>query len=143
MTTELHMADMTDVFSSLPWHDSELLGWNVGYGNDDEAIVTFQVGFCKSEIVTGRAEVQFHDCRGFYTNVDLLAKRLCSDQIASGYSERAEKLAAAFVKELSDRFDLYPGESMNGLYVFRLKLIHPGGELVVIARSFSLSQVIP
>jgi hypothetical protein len=72
--------------------------------------------------------------------VDLLAKRLCSDQIATGYSEDAEESDAAFVKQLNVRFDLYPGESMQGLFVFGIKLIHPGGEFVVIARSFSLLQ---
>ena len=140
MNIELRTADMTSAFSNLPWHDSEFLGWSVVYGNDDQANVTFHVNFCSSEIVTGRAEVKFHDCRGVYTDMDLLAKRLCSDQIATGYSEDAEESDAAFVKQLNNRFDLYPGESMQGLFVFGIKLIHPGGEFVVIARSFSLLQ---
>lgn len=129
---------VTRAFTNLPWHDSEFLGWSVMYGNDDEANVTVYINFGSSEIVTGRAEVKLQDCRGVYADVDLLAKRLCSDQIATGYSEDAEESEAAFVKQLNDRFDLYPGESMQGLFVFGIKLVHPGGELVVIARSFSL-----
>jgi hypothetical protein len=138
MNIELTTVNTIAAFKRLPWHDSEFLGWNVAYGSDDEAIVTFDIVFCKSDVVAGRAEIEFHDCRGFYADVDLLAKRLCSDQIASGYCENAEESQVTFVKQLMDRFDLYPGESMGGLFVFRVKLIHPSGEFVVLARSFSL-----
>jgi hypothetical protein len=139
MNPEPSVADIT-VFSSLPWHDSEFLGWNVAYGDDDEPIVTFDIAFCKSDLVTGTAEIKFHDCRGFYTDVDLLAKRLCGDQIASAYFEDAEKSQTAFVKQLNERFDLYRGESMQGLFVFGVTLIHPSGQVIVVARSFSLSS---
>ena len=78
---------------------------HLAYGSDDEATVTFDIVFCQSDLVTGRAEIKFHDCRGFYTDVDLLAKRLCGDQIASAYCEEAEKSQTTFVKELNERFD--------------------------------------
>jgi len=78
---------------------------HLAYGSDDEATVTFDIVFCESDLVTGRAEIKFHDCRGFYTDVDLLAKRLCDDQIASAYYEDAEKSQTTFVKELNERFD--------------------------------------
>ena len=142
MNTETTVSDALE-FSSLPWHDSEFLGWSVASGDDDEAIVTFDVRFRKSEVVTGRAAITFHHCRGFFTDVDFLAKSLCGHQIASGYREDAETSKAAFVKQLDYRFDLYRGESMQGLFVFGVKLIHPAGELVVIARSFSLSKSTP
>jgi hypothetical protein len=140
MKIELRTADMTGAFSSLPWHDSEFLGWSVLDGDDDRSNVTFDINFISTELVTGRAEVKLHDCRGFYADVDLLAKRLCGNQIATGYSERAEESDATFVKKLTHRFDLHPDESMHGLFVFGIKLIHPGGQFVVIARSFSLWQ---
>ena len=140
MTTDASKTEMIDAFSNLPWHDSKFLGWNVAYDDNGEAVVTFAIDFGKAEIVTGRAELEFHDCRGFYSEVDLLAKKLCGDQIASGYGEDAEESGAAFVQRLTDRFDLYRGESVSGLFVFSVKLIHPGGEFLVIARSFSLSQ---
>jgi hypothetical protein len=139
MNAETSIAD-TSVFSRLPWHDSEFLGWNVTCGTDDEHIVVFEIAFRRSDLVAGRTEIKFHDCRGFYTDVDLLAKRLCGNQIASAYYEDAEKSQAAFVKQLNERFDLYRGESMGGLFVFGVTLIHPGGGLVVVARSFSLSS---
>src|SRR3954451_11043188 len=98
MNLEFRTVDSISAFSTLPWHDSEFLGWSVAYGSDDEAEVTFEIKFCSSEIATGRARVKFHDCRGFFTDVDLLAKRHCSDQIATGYSEDAEESGAEFVK---------------------------------------------
>jgi hypothetical protein len=138
MNTQCGTADTPSAFSKLPWHDAELLAWSVGYGTAGEVNVTFDINFSRSDIVTGRAEVNVHDCRGFYTNVDFLAKKLCGDQIATAYSEGAEESDVAFGEQLNDRFDLYPGASMQGLFVFSIKLIHPGGEFVVIARSFSL-----
>jgi hypothetical protein len=140
MNAETIITYDVNTFSRLPWHDSEFLGWNVVYGSDDEPTVTFDIAFCKSDLVAGRAEVQFHGCRGFYTDVDLLAKRLCGDQIASAYYEDAERSEKAFVKELNERFDLYRSESMNGLFVFGVTLIHPSGQFVVVARSFSLAS---
>jgi hypothetical protein len=137
MNARASIADIT-VFSRLPWHDSEFLGWNVAYGSDDEPVVTFDIAFCKSDLVSGRTEIRFHECRGFYTDVDLLAKRLCGDQIASACCEDAEKSPTEFVKQLNERFDLYRGQSMAGFYVFGVTLIHPGGQFIVIARSFSL-----
>jgi len=140
MNLEFGTADKISAFSRLPWHDSKLCGWSVVYASDGEANVTFDIDFGNSEIVTGRAQVTFHGCRGYLAGVDLLAKRLCNDQVAAGYCEDAEESDAEFVKQLNDRFDLYRGESMQGLVVFGIKLIHPGGELVVVARSFSLSR---
>ncbi|HKO58854.1 MAG TPA: hypothetical protein VJ276_23505 [Thermoanaerobaculia bacterium] len=139
MNAEAIIADVS-TFSRLPWHDSEFLEWNVAYGSDDEPTVTFDISFCKSDLVTGRAEIRFHGCRGFYADVDLLAKKLCGDQIASAYCEDAEKSQRAVVKQLNERFDLYQGESMSGLFVFGVTLIHPGGQFVVVARSFSLAS---
>jgi hypothetical protein len=127
-------------FTSLPWHDSELLAWNTAYGPDDEPVVTFDVVFRQSDLVAGRTEVRFHGCRGFYANVDLLAKRLGGDQIASAIYEDAEGSQTEFVSQLNERFDLYRGESMAGLFVFGVTLINPGGRLLVLARSFSLSS---
>ena len=140
MNTGAGTFDIT-AFSRLPWHDSELTRWNVACGDDGEPVVRFEIAFDKSDLVTGPSEMIFHDCRGFHTDVDLLAKRLCGDQIASAYCEEAEKSQTAFVKHLNERFDLYRGESMTGLFVFGVTLIHPGGQLTVVARSFSISPL--
>lgn len=125
-------------FARLSWHDSELLGWGVTNANDDDSVVTLDVSFRKSDAVSGRTEIKFHDCRGFFADVDLLAKRLCGDQIASACCELAEESQSPFVKQINDRFDLDAGESLAGLLVFGITLIHPSGQLVVVARSFSL-----
>jgi hypothetical protein len=121
-----------DAFSQLRWHDAELGAWTV---SSDEPTVTLRVVFPDA----ARTEVRFHDVRGFYADVDLLAKKLCGDQIASGRCEDAETSGEPFVQRLDARFDLYPGEPIHGLFLFTVRLIHPGGEIRVLARSFSLS----
>jgi hypothetical protein len=126
-------------FSSLPWHDSKLLGWSVTAGSNGAPQVILDVFFRDSEIFSGRVELQFQECRGLDSDVDLLAKRLCSDQIATAWRERADESEEDFVAELEERFDLYRGESMKDLFVFGVKLIHPGGQLIIVARSFSLA----
>jgi len=124
-------------FERLPWHDSECLGCTVANGNDDVE-VSLQLVFRKSEIVSGRADVVFHGCRGFYADFDLLAKRMCGNQIASASCEPAEESKSPFVVQLNERFDLYPGESVAGLFSYGVTLIHPSGQLIVLARSFSV-----
>lgn len=140
MTTQTSSTDTIDAFSRLSWHDAELLGWRVAPGSADQPVVTFDVVFSDSGEVSGRTEVRFNDVRGFYTDVDLLAKALCGDQIASGYCKKAEDASEAFVQKIDARFDLYRGETVNGLFLFGIQLIHPAGEILVIARSFSLIQ---
>jgi hypothetical protein len=130
-------------FSSLPWHDSKFRRWEVVYDSDDESAVKFEIVFRGPEGPTGCANVTFHDSRGVYADMDLLAKRLCNDQIASAYCEHAESSQEPFVQRLNDRFDLYRGESTAQLFLFRVNLIHPAGEILVLARSFSLSQGAP
>ena len=89
-----------------------------------------------SDVGDRQTEITFNGCRGFFADVDLLAKRLCGDQIASAYCELAEESQSVFVKQMNGRFDLCPGESLGGLYVFEIELIHPSGHLLVVARSF-------
>jgi hypothetical protein len=140
MHTETATSDTINAFLRLPWHDSELLGWSAAYGGSDEPIVTLEIVFRDSGNGGGRAEVRFNEARGIYADIDLLAKKLCGDQIASGNCMKAEDATDSFVHEMDARFDLYRGETLSGLFLFTIKLIHPAGEILVLARSFSLAQ---
>lgn len=140
MNIETESSSTIAAFSRLPWHDSEFLGWRVAYNRSDEPVVTFDIVFRASGMIAASAEVQFHDVRGIYADVDLLAKQLAGDQIASGRCEDAEVSRAEFAQRLAEKFDLYPGESVNGLVLFTVQLIPPAGEVLVLARSFSVTQ---
>jgi hypothetical protein len=128
-----------DTFSELPWHDSELLEVRIGYGSAQHSTVTLDIVFRKSQGDGGRKEARFNDARGVYADVDLLAKELCGNQIASAQYEVAEESAEPFVERLQQRFDLYRGESMSGLFLFTVELIHPSGVILILARSFSVT----
>lgn len=112
----------------------------VGQVSSLGADIVLQITFRPFESVGGHSEVRFENVRGVYADVDLLAKQLCGNQIASGYCEKADTSPAAFVRRLQERFDLYQGETMDGLFVFTVELIHPGGTIVVLARSFSVDS---
>jgi hypothetical protein len=126
----------TNTFSQLPWHDSELLEVRVGYGSSLRPTIALDVAFVEGNNMR-RSEILFNDARGVYVDVDLLAKELCGNQIASGHCKVADESTDKFVARLQDRFDLYPGETMTGLFLFMIELIHPGGIILVLARSFS------
>jgi hypothetical protein len=127
----------TSAFSKLPWHDSELLSLRIGNGSSDRSAVTLDVDFHLAGVADGRTEVGFNEVRGIYVDVDLLAKELCGNQIASGHCTAAEESKEAFIDRLQERFDLYRGETLEGLFLFRIELIHPGGVILVLARSCS------
>ncbi len=139
MTTEPLASDIIGTFLQLPWHGSELVGFEIGHATSAQALVTFDIVFHAAGSPDEPTEVRFNEARGIYTDIDLLAKRLCSDHIASGYCQRASDSEEAFVRGLDERFDLYRGETMDGLFVFGIDLIHPAGEILVLARSFTLS----
>jgi hypothetical protein len=131
--------DTANAFARLPWHDSELLGLRVGYGRSKRPMIALDVAFRGTNDVDGSREVEFNDARGVFSDVDLLAKELCGNQIASGHCTTAEKSTDDFVRRLQARFDLYRGETMDGLFLFTIELIHPGGVVLVLARSFSVT----
>jgi hypothetical protein len=128
-----------DTFSDLPWHDSELLELRIGYGTAQHPTVTLDIVFRESRAGGGRKEVQFNEARGIYADVDLLAKELCSNQIASAQCEVADESAEPFVERLQERFNLYRGETMSGIFLFTLELINPSGVILILARSFSVT----
>ncbi|HYU26476.1 MAG TPA: hypothetical protein VEO74_14800 [Thermoanaerobaculia bacterium] len=144
MANQVDSSEVIEAFSCLPWHDSKLLGFAVSDESSGETVVTFDVVFRPVGGVGGRAEVRFNNARGIHAEVDLLAKSICSDHIASGTCEKAEESAEEFVCRLDERIDdLYPGETMEGLFLFFVDLIHPGGKVLVLARTFSVTARAP
>jgi len=131
--------DAMNAFSILPWHDSVLMEVRIGYSESQRPMVTLAVSFCNSGDIGGRREVQFNDVRGVYTALDLLAKELCGNQIASGHCEKADETAETFVQRLLRQFDLHRGETMEGLFLFTIELIHPGGTIQIVSPSFSIT----
>jgi hypothetical protein len=132
--------DVPNAFSQLPWHDAELLEIRVGHGNGSQRVVNLDVAFSDSDL-EDRRQVQFNDARGIQADVDLLAKELCGNQISGVRCDRAETSTDNFVKTIQERFDLYQGETVKGLFLFSVHLIHPDRTITILARSFSVDRV--
>ena len=132
---EIDAANESDSFSKLPWHDSAIVGVELGYTQSDETLLRLRVIFNDPDEI---AEVSFIGARAVRIDIDLLAKKLCGDQVASAYCVLASESATSLIERVRSTFDLYRGETLDGLYAFVISLIHPAGDLVVLAKSFSI-----
>ena len=140
MTTPDSTTETIEAFSRLPWHDARLLACHVGRDTSDEPTVTLDILFESAGDHRGLTAVSFNAPRGVFADVDLLGKALCGDQIASGFCEKADESQHPFVNRLKERFDLYHGETLSELFLFTLNLIHPGGSVLIVARSFAADR---
>ncbi len=129
-----------DAFSRLPWHDSELLGCCVSTSGTVKPIVSLEVDFGTVAAGPGHVVLNFEEPRGICASIDLLAKRLCSNHIWTGYAKRAVGSGHPFVKRIEERFDLDPSETIVGLLLFVVDLISPAGDVSILAKSFSISK---
>ncbi len=135
------MNEVAQRFSALPWHDSELLGFQVEPGSGATgAMVSFDLNLNENPNGMRPARLEFHNSRALFAEVDLLGKRLCSDQIASASCKEADESQEAFVDRINDRFDLDPERSTAGLFLFRIALIRPGGMFLVVAENFAVTD---
>ena len=133
-------SNTVEKFNALPWHDSKLLGFHVTRSQSSQTVVQLDVDFRENGTNSGARLIDFASARGIYADVDLLAKRLCSHDIASGHCKKADDAADEFVSRINKTFDLYTGETTDGLFLFAITLIHPAGKILILAKSFSLSH---
>ena len=138
---EPQLQDTIAAFRATAWHDSQLLGVNIEPSSDDLGpMVTMTLNLRQQGGDARPARLIMVGCRAVLMNVDLLGKELCGNQIASAVCEEGPTSTDPFVDEIVGGFDLYPGATVDDHFVIRVRLIHPGGHIIVIAKSFSLVQ---
>lgn len=136
-------ADFGDVctrFSQLKWHDSKLLGFSLSKRPEPQTYdLTLNVRLREDRLALFDKSVVFRKCRIVLLNLDVLGVGLCSGDIggADCYPD-----AVAFERKVRDQVasfdlpqDLNPIEECVG---FHIQMIHPGGEIIVIAKTFEL-----
>jgi hypothetical protein len=73
--------------------------------------------------------------------IDLGSKQLCGDDISQASCER-ESLLKNQIEEriIQEPFQLRPEKErpLDEYYLFRIQLIPPGGEIVIVAKDFGL-----
>jgi hypothetical protein len=89
--------------------------------------------------------VTFGDVRGVRMSMDLEAKLICSDSIASEVHHLA-KNESEFLGELDDTFtsELSPDvPDSSDLKHFRIHLCRPGGAIELLAKSVVIKEILP
>jgi hypothetical protein len=132
-------------FNSIAWHDSKLISLRV-YASDDH--LTHNVDFGLKLLTNAKpgeyewsdATLTAKDCRIIKLDLDLLGKQLCGGDIASASCDTETEFKKKIETEELAAFDLPQGERPLAEYLhFRILLIHPGGEVNLLAKDFELS----
>ena len=136
-------AEVCARFSQNKWHDSRIVELHLvkeSEGRYDLLLdLNLITGYSEGKYEWARKTGRFANCRIIRSDLDILGMLLCGGAIgeASCYPD-----AIQFERKHRDRaheFDL-PDEhnELEGCVAFHFEMIHPGGELIVIARDFQL-----
>jgi hypothetical protein len=117
-------------FDAVLWHDSKLTGLRF-YSTESEERVEVSVELRQEHGSLAPSVVIFMDCVYAETEMYLAAKRVCSDDIASGTCY----VSSQWIKSVAEK---YPHDTFDGYLHFRIHLIEPGGMLNVLAKDFSI-----
>jgi len=73
--------------------------------------------------------------------IDLESKRLCSDDISQASCEKDSPVKSKIEEKISQEpLQIRPDRErpLDEYYLFRIQLIPPGGEMIVVAKDFDL-----
>lgn len=137
------LEDICKRFNAMAWHDSKLIGLHVSPSKGSEQEVCFDIRLRtkdRSEHWDWKdAKLTIKDCRIIKVDLDLLAKHLCANDIANAFCGRKSGFKEQIERELVNHFDLqHEANPLAEFLHFRILLIHPGGEINVLARDFEL-----
>jgi hypothetical protein len=123
-------------FNRLKWHDSKLRSLRILRNGDlDEVRLDVELrGVSEQELTP--ITVVFEDAVFFFSNIDLQGKRECSDDISSGTCEATSDL----MTKLRNEQLKYSPNALAGYFHFSIYLIHPGGNVEIIAAGFKLEK---
>lgn len=138
-----------DAFSQLHWHDSRLSNLNLLKITEAKSY-ELQLDIDFIEVVAGRPYernrriITFKECRLIQLDLDLLGLLFCGGDISNAW---CHKDAIGFEKDKRNKieqFDFPQKHNPLDLCVgFQIQMVHPGGEIHVIARSFELNTPVP
>ena len=125
-----------DSFNRLQWHDSKLRSVRILRNDDlDEVRLGVELRGVSEEELTPMTVV-FDDAVFFLSDIDLQGKRECSDDISGGTCKASSEL----MTKLQEERLKYSPNALKGYFHFSIYLIHPGGNVEIIAASFRLEN---
>jgi hypothetical protein len=138
------LPDIAERFNQLSWHDSKLRGICIqrnGERQFDE--VTLDLELYSDRQPEGyrrrQAIATFADCRYIRLAFDLENKRLCGDDISQALCEKDCPLKQQIEDKITQEpLQVRPEKErpLMDYYVFKIQLIPPGGEMIIVAKNF-------
>jgi hypothetical protein len=122
-------------FKALRWHDSRMP--NIRIEATENRGSTISLDLSMAGVPEQPAELLLNECRAVRMHLDLLGKEFCGHQLASASCTPAEESDEPFIADVDAQFDLRRDQTTEGLLLFRFTFIHPGGQLLVLAESFT------
>jgi len=123
-------------FNRLQWHDSKLRSLRILRNDDlDEVRLDVELRGVSEQELTPMTMV-FEDAVFFFSDIDLQGKRECSDDISGGTCEASSEL----MTKLQNERLKYSPNALTGYFHFSIYLIHPGGNVEIIAAAFRLEK---
>jgi hypothetical protein len=131
-------------FSQVYWHDSKLLNISLIKDlelrqYDLELDINLRLSGAIEPRERARRKVSFRDCRIVQINLDLLGVLLCGGDIGGATCHQDARKLEESMRNMVSSFDLRqetkPIESCLG---FKIQMIPPGGDIVVLARNFEI-----
>jgi hypothetical protein len=146
MTATISNKDrICDAFSRLHWHDSRLLDLHLLKITEARLYeLQLDIDFIEKKVGStyerNRRIITFKECRIIQLDLDLLGLLFCGGDISNAW---CHKDAASFEKDKRNKvvqFD-FPQEHnpLDQCVGFQIEMIHPGGEINVIAKRFELT----
>jgi hypothetical protein len=142
----MQAADIPERFNKLLWHDSKLQGIRIqrrsGSPFDEISLdIALYVDRQPNGYERRPVSITFSSWRYVRMGMDLESKRLCSDDISEAWCEKDSVLKKQIEEKISHEPMQARPEKERPLaehYLFRILLITPGGEMIIVARNFEL-----
>jgi len=145
-TSYMWLTDVAERFNQLSWHDSKLRGTCVQRNRErrfDEVTLDLELYSDRQPggYKRGQATLTLVNCRYVRFTIDLESKRLCSDDISQASCEKDSPVKSKIEEKISQEpLQIRPDRErpLDEYYLFRIQLIPPGGEMIVVAKDFDL-----
>lgn len=149
MNLTQHQAIINERLSKFGWHDSELVEFHVRKGSKLHPIPTYDVRL-QINLIVGRSSdgknlytpvgVLFRNSRFLYVATDLIGLSSVRGQIAGLSVDPDKSELSRRIREMVVNFELPQiRDALEKCVCFRLDLIHPAGELGILASDFDVT----
>jgi hypothetical protein len=139
--------DVYNRFNALLWHDSRLVsfilsrkekGEGRGYNVSLRLDLYTDTHDSVQECIRRPTEITFIECRMVQATVDLLGLTYCNGDVSDGYCQAESEFKTRVEQNMMETFLLsQPPQPLAGFAHFHIQLIHPGGDIHILAKGFT------